>query len=90
MAKKPISALTAAMLDQGVGQEPASPALAPVAPPVSAASAASEAGPIALTLKVPPALYERLKFFGVRRRQTNQAILQAALVAYLDREEGTQ
>ena len=86
MAKKPIGGLTAAMLGQGVEPEPAVPA----APPAPAAPTTMEAGAVALTLKVPPALYQRLKFFGVRRRQSNQAILHAALVAYLDREEGAQ
>ena len=84
MAKKPISGLTAAMLTREDEQ------LSPTVSPAPTASTAAEAGTIALTLKVPPALYQRLKFFGVRRRQSNQAILQAALVAYLDREEGAQ
>ena len=83
MAKKPIGGLTAAMLGQAIEQAPAPTAL-------QAPATAAEAGSIALTVKVSPALYQRLKFHGVRRRQSNQAILQAALVAYLDREEGAQ
>ena len=88
MAKKPIGGLTAAMLGQGIEQEPMPAPPTPGAPPAPATSAAAAGGTIALTLKVPADLYQRLKFFGVRRRQSNQAILQAALVAYLDREEG--
>jgi hypothetical protein len=86
MAKKPIGGLTAAMLGQEIEQEPAASAPSLASPPAPAASTAD--GTIALTLKVSPALYQRLKFLGVRRRQSNQAILQAALIAYLDQEEG--
>jgi hypothetical protein len=81
--KKAISGLTAAMLGESMKQDPAVPApAAPIAEPGGDAKA------IALTLKVPPALYRRLKFLGVRRRQSNQALLLVALVEYLDREEG--
>lgn len=83
MPKKAISGLTAAMLGQGLGPETAVPT-----EPAPVVESGEDAKPIALTLKVSPALYQRLKFLGVRRRQSNQAILQAALTQYLDREEG--
>jgi hypothetical protein len=88
MAKKPIGGLTAAMLGDGIEQAVSAAAPEGQAAPSGATSA--EGGSVALTLKVSPELYQRLKFFGVRRRQTNQAILQAALVTYLDREEGSR
>jgi hypothetical protein len=83
MPKKAISGLTAAMLGQGLDPETAVPA-----EPAPVVESDEDAKAIALTLKVSPALYQRLKFLGVRRRQSNQAILQAALTQYLDREEG--
>jgi hypothetical protein len=90
MAKKPIGGLTAAMLGHAIEQEPALPAPASSPTALQPPATAAEAGSIALTVKVSSALYQRLKFHGVRRRQSNQAILQAALIAYLDREEGAQ
>jgi predicted transcriptional regulator len=41
------------------------------------------AGTIAVTVRLDPERYERLKMHGVRRRQTNQQIIVAALDAYL-------
>jgi len=39
-----------------------------------------------ISVKLEPALYERLKMLGVRRRQSNQAIMVAALKAHLEGE----
>jgi hypothetical protein len=88
MAKKALTGLSAAMLGGEESPPPAAletPAARPVAKP--APSTSSKADEIALTLKVPPAIYERLKILGARRRLTNQAVLSAALTEYLDREE---
>ncbi len=41
------------------------------------------AGTIAVTVRLDPERYERLKVHGVRRRKTNQQIMVAALDAYL-------
>ena len=41
-------------------------------------------GTIAVTVRLDPARYERLKMFGVRRRRTNQEILVEAVDRYLD------
>jgi hypothetical protein len=41
---------------------------------------------IAVTVRLEPGLYERLKLHGVRKRRSNQAILVDALVAHLDAE----
>jgi hypothetical protein len=41
------------------------------------------AGTIAVTVRLDPARYERLKIHGAKRRQSNQQILVAALDAYL-------
>ncbi len=41
------------------------------------------AGTIAVTVRLDPERYEKLKMFGVRQRRTNQDILVAALDAYL-------
>ena len=41
------------------------------------------AGTIAVTLRLDPGRYERLKLHGVRTRQSNQQILVDALDAYL-------
>lgn len=65
------------------------------AAPSSAAVSASEprapkgtAGTIAITVRLDPERYEKLKLHGVRTRRTNQDILVQALDAYLaDREK---
>ena len=44
------------------------------------------AGTIAITVRLDPERYERLKVHGVRRRQSNQQIMVAALDAYLASE----
>ncbi|MDO9713152.1 hypothetical protein [Paracraurococcus lichenis] len=41
-------------------------------------------GTIAVTVRLDPARYERMRIFGVRRRRTNQQILVEALDGYLD------
>ncbi len=74
MAKKPIGSLSAAMLDT----EPAASAAA-----VSLVSVTSR--PVTVTVKLDDALYLRLKTFGAGRRRTNQDVLVAALVEYLDK-----
>ncbi len=70
MPKKAISGLTAAMLGHGLDTETAAPT-----EPAPVVESCDDAKAIALTLKVSPALYQRQKFLGFRRRQSNQAIL---------------
>ena len=63
---------------------------APVAPPAVAGGAAAPrgiAGTIAVTVRLDPGRYERLKMHGARRRRTNQQIIVAALDTYLTAEE---
>jgi hypothetical protein len=72
MAKKPIGALSAAMLDTNE------------AAPVPAAPAAAEK-PVTVTVKLDTQLYRRLKTYGVDHRRTGQDILVAALVDYLNK-----
>jgi hypothetical protein len=59
----------------------------PTAPPEVASSTAPPpkgiAGTIAVTVRLDPERYERLKMHGARRRRTNQQIIVAALDAYL-------
>lgn len=81
MAKKALTGLSSAML--GVAEP------VPSVAPSAASSPAMGAAAIALTLKVSPSTYQRLKALGACRRQSNQAILSAALEAYLDREEAS-
>lgn len=45
------------------------------------------AGTIAVTVRLDPERYERLKVHGARHRRTNQEIIVAALDAYLARAE---
>ncbi len=54
-------------------------------PRPAVAKAASEAKPVALTLKVDSQTYVRLCTLGATQRRTNQDILQEALQQYLDR-----
>ena len=66
-------------------------AIAPSAPPTDTITHPSVrapipkglAGTIAVTVRLDPDRYERLKVHGARRRQTNQQIMVAALDAYL-------
>lgn len=68
-----------------------SPQAAVVSPPRPAEPAPTShapvpkglAGTIAVTVRLDPERYERLKMHGVRRRQTNQQIIVTALDAYL-------
>lgn len=46
------------------------------------------AGTIAVTVRLDPARYERLKIYGVRQRRTNQELLVEAIDAFLDGREG--
>lgn len=56
----------------------------PTRPPASGvALPRGTAGTIAVTVRLDPGRYERLKMHGARRRQTNQQIIVAALDAYL-------
>lgn len=43
---------------------------------------------IAVTVRLDPERYERLKVYGARKRKTNQDILVAALDAYLEQHGG--
>ena len=52
----------------------------PPAPPM----AKGTQGTIAVTVRLDPTRYERMKLLGARRRRTNQDMLVAALDAYLD------
>jgi hypothetical protein len=45
-------------------------------------------GTIAVTVRLDPTRYERLKMYGVRRRRTNQELLVEAIDAFLDDREG--
>jgi hypothetical protein len=47
------------------------------------------AGTIAVTVRLDPDRYERLKVYGARHRLTNQEILVAALDAHLPKAEKT-
>jgi hypothetical protein len=53
------------------------------APAKSPAPPRGIAGTIAVTVRLDPARYERLKMHGARKRQSNQEILVAALDTYL-------
>jgi hypothetical protein len=65
-------------------QLPEPMALAPAANPIRPTETAKgTAGTIAVTVRLDPERYERLKIFGVRRRKTNQEILVTALDAHL-------
>ena len=46
------------------------------------------AGTIAVTVRLDPTRYERLKIYGVRQRRTNQELLVAAIDALLDGRAG--
>lgn len=73
----------------------APPTPAPAAPlkakPASTHAAIPKgiAGTIAVTVRLDPDRYERLKMHGTRKRQTNQEILVAALDAFLPPPETT-
>ena len=45
-------------------------------------------GTIAVTVRLDPTRYERLKMYGVRQRRTNQELLVEAIDAFLDDREG--
>lgn len=68
----------------------AAPTVKPIAveqPPVVATPPArGTAGTIAVTVRLDPQLYERLKIHGVRRRRSNQEILVDALTRLLAAE----
>lgn len=53
------------------------------ASPKRAATPRGIAGTIAVTVRLDPERYERLKMHGARKRQSNQEILVAALDAFL-------
>jgi hypothetical protein len=46
------------------------------------------AGTIAVTVRLDPTRYERLKIYGVRQRRTNQELLVEAIDTFLDGREG--
>jgi hypothetical protein len=46
------------------------------------------AGTIAVTVRLDPMRYERLKIYGVRQRRTNQELLVEAIDAFLDDRAG--
>ena len=65
--------------------DPPASAPASITPEIRAASAVPKGvgGTIAVTVRLDPERYERLKMHGARQRRTNQQILVAALDAYL-------
>jgi hypothetical protein len=79
-------------LDSGliVRKGEAAPAVPAPTPPASEAPTPKGiAGTVAVTVRLDPARYERLKMHGVKERRTNQQILVAALDDYLAaREKG--
>lgn len=70
----------AAKVEMGA-QSKESPSAPPVTPPAQLPHGLH--GTIAVTVRLDPARYERLKIHGARKRLTNQDILVAALDAYL-------
>ncbi len=66
-------------------EPPAASAPASITPESRAASVMPKGvgGTIAVTVRLDPERYERLKIHGARQRRTNQQILVAALDAYL-------
>jgi hypothetical protein len=60
-----------------------SPATVPVPSP-GAARPAGTVGTIAVTVRLDPERYERLKIFGVRNRRSNQDLLVEALDTFLE------
>jgi predicted DNA-binding protein len=49
---------------------------------------AGRGGAIAVTVRLDPTRYERLKIYGVRQRRTNQELLVEAIDTFLDDREG--
>jgi predicted transcriptional regulator len=48
---------------------------------------AAEERPIVQTVKLEPALFVKLKTFGAKTRRSNQDILRAALIEYLNKSK---
>jgi hypothetical protein len=48
------------------------------------------AGTIAVTVRLDPTRYERLKIYGVRQRRSNQELLVEAIDAFLDGRAGEE
>jgi hypothetical protein len=68
---------------------PAAPAPAPApAPPASSSRPGSDAEPRtkSLTLRLSEARYQRLRLFAFNRDASHQEVIEAALMAYLERE----
>jgi hypothetical protein len=85
MAAK-VSQLSSGLIARKGGATPAAPG--PVSQqPVSQQSPEPKpkgtAGTIAVTVRLDPERYEKLKMFGVKNRRTNQDILVGALDSYL-------
>lgn len=80
-----------AHLDSGLivrkGEAAPTVATIPTAPPIEPAGGVAKgiAGTIAVTVRLDPSRYERLKIHGVKTRQSNQQILVDALDAYLEK-----
>ena len=72
------------------GEAPAVPAPAPAALPASAPRLQSDAEPRtkALTLRLSEIRYQRLRRFAFDRDASHQEVIEAALMAYLEREGG--
>lgn len=72
---------------------PATPALAPAPappPPASSSRSGTDAEPRtkSLTLRLSEPRYQRLRRFAFDRDASHQEVIEAALIAYLDREGG--
>lgn len=63
------------------------PAPSPPVPPSPPLAQPPAQGTIAVTVRLDPARYERLKIYGVRHRRTNQDLLTEALDAFLASRE---
>ena len=74
---------------KGMAEKPADMAVASTTvAPAKAAIPSDEAKTRSLTLRLSEAQYDRLRKFAFDRRLTHQAVIEAALMAYLDRNQG--
>ncbi len=80
----PSSLLSSPLISRKGEAAPAVVSPPPPPEPPPAVTPKGTVGTIAVTVRLDPARYERLKLRGVRHRQSNQDMLVAALDAYLD------
>lgn len=68
---------------------PAAAQVEPVAPaPIARAASDAEPRTKSLTLRLSEARYQRLRRFAFERDASHQEVIEAALIAYLDKEGG--